>query len=166
MMRKIFSFLALLLLVTLLTQNAYAALQSGYVEFDQAWGEGSIEGYVQFSVYDSASESEYLSLANTFMDTSSTTSEDIPFTSIGQDEYIYVYKVVNTDPEGDEDIAYFGLFGDSETPIDNGSTINSYSDSPDEISEEGVEPSDQYYDSEDERVVWEFGDPYIEQYDN
>ena len=159
MMRKIFSFLALLLLVTLLTQNAYAALQSGTITFDQQCGDASIEGYIQFGVYDSASETEYLNLANVFMDTSSTALQDIPFTSIGQDEYIYVYKIVNTDPEGDENIAAFALFGDTEA-IDSSSTIYSYSNSPEELSEEGVEPRSQYYDNENEEIVWKFEEPF------
>ena len=88
---------------------------------------------------------------------------DAPFASIGEGEYIYAYKVVNDNPLGNESISSFELFATGNDVIDDQATIDSFNDSPDELSEAGVEPTGQYHDPGTSRIIWEFDDPYIVQ---
>ena len=85
------------------------------------------------------------------------------FDAPGQGQYIYAYQIFNDEDSSSLKVDYFGIFG-----ID-GHTLNesllygigSQSDSPDDTTEEGVEPSSADFDDTDSRVVWEFHDGYL-----
>jgi len=155
-MKKITGFLAVLLLATILTQNVWAEAQFGSVDFDLVWGDGSLKGEVIFGVFDSASQTDYSNF------TSNLEIED-PFDSIAADEYIYVYQITNDDPLSDIAISSFSVFAkDADDIIDENALINSFSDSPDELSEEGIEPTSYSYDAGSSSIIWDFGDVYIQ----
>jgi len=154
-MKKIPAFLVLLL-VTILTQNVWGEVLYGSLDFDQTWGEGFLTGKVHYGVYDFSAQTDYTDLIG------SLEVED-PFASIAADEYIYVYKIVNDEPLSDLAISSFSVFAKDEgKTIDETALINSFSDSPKEQSEEGVEPTSQDYYSDSSSIIWDFGDTYIQ----
>ena len=94
-----------LLFVTLLVQNAAAAITSsyydGFVYYDKIWDDGYLRGRIDFAVYDQRSEYE------------SVTGLDAP----GEGAYVYAYQIFNDLLASDETVAYFSLLGIDETTI-------------------------------------------------
>lgn len=151
-MRKIFGFLTMLLLATIFTQNACAEAQYGSIDFDQTWGNGRID----FAIFDFESQDTYSSWAESY------NIDSGDFASIAEGEYIYAYKLYNDDPLDDKAIFSFEVFANGDYTIDVEASIDSFSDSPDEFSEAGVEPTGHDYYPDTSSIIWEFGDPYIE----
>ena len=156
--RKII-FLALLLIAALFVQNASATLtqlsylpDSSYAEAVGNWQGRSFyekDGLyvmVEFAVYDTSNlqpDSEEQALVEQLE----------PLNMTGQ--YIYAYQIFNHPDANEEgDIGYFEIFG-LETNI-NEASIGEDGVNWQDDQEDGVSPSDGYFDSERSRVVWEF----------
>jgi len=146
MIRK-FELLSLLFVVTLFVQDTYSALlvlpHSTYGDLygwqgSRIYKDNGFNVLIDFTVYDTET---YL---NEFIGTDG-------FVNPGQGRYIYAYQIFSH-PTADEDITYFGIFG-IETTIDE-ATIDGLSSQDD--GEEGVPTSDEYFDDDLARVVWEF----------
>lgn len=143
--RKI-GFFSLLAVVTLFVQDTSAALVLPYSTYGDLYGwqgsriyeDNGFNVLIEFTVYDTEA---YL---NEFIGTDG-------FVNPGQGRYIYAYQIFNH-PTAVEDIEYFGIFG-IETTIDE-ATIDGLSSQDD--GEEGVPTSDEYFDDDLARVVWEF----------
>ena len=75
-----------------------------------------------------------------------------------------MYQIVNDDPLSDIAISSFSIFAkDPAEIIDESALMGSFSDSPDELSEEGVEPTSYSYDAGSSGIVWDFEEfGYIE----
>jgi len=143
--RKI-GFFSLLVVAGLFIQNASAALaylpDSSYAadtwQGFRIYKDNGFDVLVNFTVYDTEI------YPNEFIGTDG-------FVNPGQGRYIYAYQIFSH-PTADEDITYFGIFG-AETTIDE-ATIDGLSSQDDE--EGGVPTSDEYFDDDLARVVWEF----------
>jgi len=142
-----FELLSLLFVVTLFVQDTSSALlvlpHSTYGDLygwqgSRIYKDNGFNVLIDFTVYDTET---YL---NEFIGTDG-------FVNPGQGRYIYAYQIFNH-PSADEDIEYFGIFG-IETTIDE-ATIDGLSSQDD--GEEGVPTSDEYFDDDLARVVWEF----------
>lgn len=152
----------LLILVALLVQNAPAvaadypltlpdsSYYDGCVYYDRVYYDedsGEVEhlaGRIDFAVYDTQT------YANEFIG-------DDGYEMPGTGQYIYAYQIFNA-PEGiSNPIAYFAVFGiTGDITEDTVDGIGAQED-PDN----GVEPSDAYFNGDESRVVWEFTPIYI-----
>jgi hypothetical protein len=145
MIRK-FELLSLLFVVTLFVQDTSALLVLPHSTYGDLYGwqgsriykDNGFHVLIDFTVYDTET---YL---NEFIGTDG-------FVNPGQGRYIYAYQIFNH-PSAEEDIEYFSIFG-IETTIDE-ATIDGLSSQDD--GEEGVPTSDEYFDDDLARVLWEF----------
>jgi len=100
-----------------------------------------VSGRVDFAVYD----------------TEESPDEVLAFDGydFGDDQFVYAYQIFNdVDDLGSSPFAYFGLLSIAQIPIDEVSTVNNTdwsSDSPDDVTEEGIEPS-----ASPTQGAWEF----------
>jgi len=144
--------LGIFLASVLFANNADATLQpmleSSYHDGFVFYDEDGLNGRIDFAVYDTLHPvygDEYL---------------DNGLEKPGTGRYIYAYQIFNDYLASEDPIAYFAIFGIDGVVIDK-STIDSIGSQEDP--QKGVQPSDQYFDEDDSRVVWEFngGDGYI-----
>ena len=137
MMKKI-ALLCFLFVVVLFANNASATLNSSYYDgttyYDLPWGNGNLQGHIDFAVYDDRQEYEFV------------TGFDAP----GSYEYVYAYQIFNDDLFSEEAVAYFAVLG-VEAGITNG--IGCEDDLTGGI---GPTPTDGYFDDVELKVVWEF----------
>jgi len=132
--------------VTLFVQDTSALLVLPHSTYGDLYGwqgrriyeDNGFNVLIDFTVYDTET------YPNEFIGTDG-------FVNPGQGRYIYAYQIFNH-PSADKDIEYFGIFG-IETTIDE-ATIDGLSSQDD--GEEGVPTSDEYFDDDLARVVWEF----------
>jgi hypothetical protein len=139
-------FFSLLVVVTLFVNNTSAALVLPYSTYGDLHGwqgsriynDNGFNVLIEFTVYDTET---YL---NEFIGTDG-------FVNPGQGRYIYAYQIFNH-PSADEDIEYFSIFGIDTTIHE--ATIDGLSSQDD--GEEGTPTSDEYFDDDPARIVWEF----------
>ena len=141
MMKKIGLF-ALLIVTTLLAQNASATLEpileSSYYDGFVFYYEGELFGRIDFAVYDTLDDEygdEYL---------------DVGITKPGDGQYIYAYQIFNDYSFSAESVAYFALLDI------NGDSIDIDSISSQQDPENGIEPGSMYLNGDEYKVVWEF----------
>jgi len=102
-----------------------------------------VSGRVDFAVYDTEESPGEVELFE---------SEGYDF---GDDQFVYAYQIFNdVDDLGSNPFAYFGLLNIAQVPIHEITTVNNTdwsSDSPDDVTEAGVEPS-----ASPTQGAWEF----------
>ncbi len=140
-------FLSLLAVVTLFVQDSSSALlvlpHSTYGDLhgwqgSRIYEDNGFNVLIDFTVYDTEI------YRNEFIGTDG-------FVNPGQGRYIYAYQIFNH-LSADKNIEYFGIFG-IETTLDE-ATIDGLGSQDD--GEEGAPTSDEYFDDNPARVVWEF----------
>lgn len=144
--RKI-GLLSLLLVAAVFIRNAPATLILPYSTYGDLYGwqgnriyeENGFNVLIDFTVYDTSTYPDEFVGADGFVNP-------------GTGQYIYAYQIFNH-PAADEDIMYFGIFGIDGATIDE-ATIDGLSSQDD--GEAGVATSDEYFDADQARVVWQF----------
>jgi len=156
--KKEFGFLVFLLVTVLFVQDAsattteilpYSSHYQGRSYYSVPIDGGGIAGRIDFAVYDTLGAN-----GNEFAKGG--------FTAPGTSRYIYTYQIfcddISTDP-----LDYFAILGIGESGIAGMDDVGSLNDSPDDPSEEGIEPSGAYlpvYDPDEgpSKVAWLFED--------
>ncbi len=162
MLRKILFSVAAVSIVALFSSAAFATLErilpessvhEGSTFYDEDLGEfGRLSGRIDFAVYD----------------TETFTDEFVGgdgFEAPGDRQYIYAYQIFNDEEFSEAAVNYFAIFGIDGRLITESSIIglDSQNDTQDDFpTEEGVAPSDGYFDDLESKVVWEFEGGYIE----
>jgi hypothetical protein len=150
--RKI-GFLGLLFAAALFVRNAGATLtdilpESSHYEgktyYNILADDGFLRGRIDFAVYDTET------YPNEFIGTDG-------FINPGTGQFIYAYQIFNDYSVSDVAVAYFAVFGIDGVPFD----IEEDSIGSQDDGEGGVEPTDEYFDEDESRVVWEFDDGFI-----
>lgn len=162
MPRKILFSITAVSIVALFSSAAFATLEqilpsSSYYDgstfYDEDLGEfGRLSGRIDFAVYDT----------ETFTDEF---IGDDGFEAPGDRQYIYAYQIFNDDEFSEAAVNYFAIFGIDSRLITESSIIglDSQNDTQDDFpTEEGVAPSDGYFDDIESKIVWKFEDGYIE----
>lgn len=145
-----FELLSLLLVATLFMQNASAgpvellpesSHYQGRTYYSTYTDEGLIQGRIDFAVYDTSGENEFV---------------DAGFTAPGDGQYIYAYQIFCDDISTDA-VDYFSIVGIGENAL--GEPVNDNIGSVDDLTGEGIQPDDPYITSSTTHGtmgVWEF----------
>lgn len=150
--RKIL-FCGLLIVATLFARTASATLtdilpESSHYEgktyYNILTDDGFLRGRIDFAVYDTET------YPNEFIGTDG-------FINPGTGQFIYAYQIFNDYFVSDVAVAYFAVFGIDGVPFD----IEEDSIGSQDDGEGGIEPTDEYFDEDESRVVWEFDDGFI-----
>ena len=162
MLRKILFSVAAVSIAALFSPTAFATLEqilpsSSYYDgstfYDEDLGEfGRLSGRIDFAVYDTET------YADEFIG-------DGGFEAPGDRQYIYAYQIFNDEEFSEAAVNYFAIFGIDGRLLSEPSItgLSSQNDSQGDFpTEEGVAPSDGYFDDIESKVVWEFEDGYLE----
>jgi hypothetical protein len=149
-----FGFFSLLIVATLLVQNASATILPISSYADGHW-QGSrfynievvsgsfLRGRIDFAVYDTLGGNEFV---------------EAGFTAPGDGQYIYAYQIFNDYPASDEAVAHFAVFEVDKNPMDvYEDSIGSQQDDPDS----GIEPTSAYFTESNLEAVWLFADQIL-----
>lgn len=136
-MNKALKAFCLLMLILLLIQTASAVLLTssyydGNVTYDVPWGSGTLNGVIEFAVYNDRSEYESVT----------------GLTAPGDGDYVYAYRIWNTLPTSDEAVAYFSILGLDEN------NVSGFGSADDADYVDAVQPSDAYFDGGDGIWKW------------
>lgn len=144
-----FGFFSLLIVATLLVQNASATIlpissyEDGHWQgsrfYDIEVVNGSfLRGRIDFAVYDTLGGNEFV---------------EAGFTAPGDGRYIYTYQIFNDYSASDEAVAYFAVFEVDRNPMDvYEDSIGSQRDDPDS----GIELTSAYFTESNLEAVWLF----------
>lgn len=163
-MRKIREiwFFSLLVLATLLVQNASATLvlpNSSFAQEQHNWQGDRVykqDGFhvlIDFAVYDTQLLNPDTNPDESDLVDTLRSELDLP----GQ--YIYAYQIFNH-PDALEEVGYFEIFGIGEPPLDvYADSVGALSDS-DDPNLEGIKPTDEYFNPSHTRGTWLFSADY------